>query len=69
MAQLSLESLRYLIVSSFVFVWLAIDGKQHGFSSGDCKKLQEAGFFTVESIAYAHKKTLIAIKGFSEAKV
>lgn len=43
--------------------------EQHGFSSGDCKKLQEAGFFTVESIAYAHKKTLIAIKGFSEAKV
>ena len=40
----------------------------HGISTGDIKKLEEAGFHTVESVAYAPKKTLIAIKGISEAK-
>jgi len=39
-----------------------------GIASGDLKKLIEAGFHTVESIAYATKKSLIAIKGISEAK-
>eukprot|EP01134_Creolimax_fragrantissima_P003301 CFRG3301T1 len=37
-------------------------------SSGDIKKLAEAGFHTVESIAYTTKKTLCNIKGISEAK-
>ena len=32
------------------------------------KKLEEAGFHTVEAVAYAPKKQLIAIKGISEAK-
>ena len=27
--------------------------EQHGISSMDCKKLQEAGFYTVESVVYA----------------
>jgi DNA repair protein RAD51 len=30
--------------------------------------LKDAGFFTVESIAYAAKKQLLAIKGISETK-
>lgn len=42
--------------------------EEHGISANDVKKLQEAGFQTVESIAYAPKKELLAIKGISEAK-
>jgi DNA repair protein RAD51 len=32
------------------------------------KKLVEAGFHTVESIAFTPKKALLVIKGISEAK-
>ena len=32
------------------------------------KKLKDAGFYTVESIAYAPKKALLAVKGISETK-
>ena len=32
------------------------------------KKLEEAGFFTVESVVFAPKKHLITIKGISEQK-
>lgn len=42
--------------------------EEHGISANDVKKLQEAGFHTVESIAYTPKKALLAIKGISEAK-
>lgn len=40
----------------------------HGIIAADIKKLQEAGFHTVESVAFAPKKQLISIKGISEAK-
>ena len=30
--------------------------------------MEEVGFYTVESVAYAPKKQLLAIKGISEAK-
>lgn len=30
--------------------------------------MEEAGFFTVESVAFAPKKMLLAIKGISEVK-
>ena len=39
-----------------------------GISATDIKKLEEAGYYTVESVAYAPKKALIGIKGISEAK-
>jgi len=39
-----------------------------GMSATDIKKLVAAGFHTVESIAYATKKSLTAIKGISEVK-
>ena len=42
--------------------------EQHGIGSADVKKLQEAGFNTVESVVYAPKKALVDIKGISEAK-
>ena len=35
----------------------------------DVKKLVEAGFRTVESVAFTPKKTLINVKGLSEGKI
>ena len=40
-----------------------------GIAGADVKKLKDAGFTTVESIAFTPKKTLINIKGLSEAKI
>ncbi|XP_058055521.1 DNA repair protein RAD51 homolog 1 [Anopheles bellator] len=40
----------------------------NGITSGDVKKLAEAGFHTIEAVAFAPKKQLLAIKGISEAK-
>jgi DNA repair protein RAD51 len=39
-----------------------------GISAADVKKLQDAGLWTVESVAFATRKTLLGIKGISEAK-
>ncbi|CAO3568349.1 unnamed protein product [Mortierella alpina] len=39
-----------------------------GIQAADIKKLKEAGFFTVEFIAFTPKKALLTIKGISEAK-
>lgn len=39
-----------------------------GITAADIKKLEEAGFHTIESVAFAPKKMLIMIKGISEAK-
>lgn len=42
--------------------------EQSGVSAADVKKLQAAGLYTVEAVAYSTKKSLLAIKGISEAK-
>ncbi|KAK7202987.1 Rad51 variant [Myxozyma melibiosi] len=39
-----------------------------GITASDLRKVLEAGFNTVESIAYTPKRQLLAIKGISEAK-
>lgn len=39
-----------------------------GVSATDVKKLREAGFQTVESVAYATRKRLLSVKGISETK-
>eukprot|EP00466_Bigelowiella_natans_P017316 jgi/Bigna1/83524/fgenesh1_pg.110_\ len=39
-----------------------------GINASDVKKLVAAGYHTVESVAYATRKELTAIKGISEAK-
>ena len=39
-----------------------------GVAAADVKKLLEAGFHTVEAVAYATQKSLMAIKGISEQK-
>ncbi|CAG2062112.1 unnamed protein product, partial [Timema podura] len=39
-----------------------------GIGGPDIKKLQEAGYHTVEAVAFAPKKHLLTIKGISEAK-
>ena len=45
-------------------VWL----QQSGVSASDLKKLEEAGFHTIEAVAYTPKKELLHIKGISETK-
>lgn len=42
--------------------------EKQGINASDVKKLQDAGLFTVESVAYSTKKALLEIKGISEAK-
>ncbi|XP_050726591.1 DNA repair protein RAD51 homolog 1-like isoform X2 [Eriocheir sinensis] len=42
--------------------------EQNGILAADVKKLEEAGFYTVEAVAFAPKKALLSIKGISEAK-
>ncbi len=39
-----------------------------GINNADVKKLQAAGFMTVEAVAYATLKSLLAVKGISEIK-
>ncbi|KAL1516694.1 hypothetical protein ABEB36_000573 [Hypothenemus hampei] len=40
----------------------------NGINSGDIKKLEENGYHTIESVAFAPKKYLLSIKGISEQK-
>ncbi|KAG0695240.1 DNA repair protein RAD51 1 [Chionoecetes opilio] len=42
--------------------------EQNGIAATDVKKLEEAGYYTVEAVAFAPKKALLSIKGISEAK-
>ena len=39
-----------------------------GIASSDTKKLREAGYHTVEAVAFTPKKQLCTVKGISEAK-
>jgi DNA repair protein RAD51 len=40
----------------------------NGITAGDIKKLEDAGLYTIEGVAFTPKKHLITIKGISEAK-
>ncbi|KAK0181983.1 hypothetical protein PV327_000158 [Microctonus hyperodae] len=40
----------------------------NGITAGDISKLKDAGYYTVEAVAYTPKKHLLSIKGISEAK-
>ncbi|GAA5847977.1 hypothetical protein JCM5353_002563 [Sporobolomyces roseus] len=40
----------------------------HGLSAKDCEKLKDAGYTTLEAVAYTPKKMLTQVKGISEAK-
>mmetsp|Transcript_8108 Transcript_8108/g.17472 ORF Transcript_8108/g.17472 Transcript_8108/m.17472 type:complete len:346 (+) Transcript_8108:72-1109(+) len=42
---------------------------EHGIAANDLQKLQNAGYYTVESIAHATSRRLSDVKGISEAKV
>ncbi|KAK7201019.1 DNA repair protein RAD51 [Novymonas esmeraldas] len=42
--------------------------ENYGVATSDIKKLMEYGFYTVESVAYAPKKAILAVKGISENK-
>ncbi|CEG73662.1 Putative DNA repair protein RAD51 [Rhizopus microsporus] len=50
-------------------VYLITTLEKYGIALSDVKKLQAAGFYTLESVAYSPKKAVLAIKGLSEAKV
>jgi DNA repair protein RAD51 len=43
--------------------------QEQGISATDIKKLEEAGYHTIEAVAFTPKKHLILVKGLSEAKV
>ena len=43
--------------------------QEHGISATDIKKLEEAGYHTIEAVAFTPKKHLVLVKGLSEAKV
>lgn len=58
---------------SFLSLWISAQPclfhvQQCGISASDIKKLEDAGFHTIEAVAYAPKKELLGIKGISEAK-
>ncbi|RWS18911.1 DNA repair protein RAD51 like protein 1-like protein, partial [Leptotrombidium deliense] len=40
----------------------------NGITASDVRRLQENGFYTIQAVAYAPKKALVAVKGISEAK-
>lgn len=42
--------------------------QEFGLSSNDCQKLYDAGYCTVESVAFTPRKALLAVKGISEGK-
>ena len=42
--------------------------EESGISATDVKKLIEAGYHTVESVAYTPKKQLLTVKGIAETK-
>ena len=42
--------------------------KECGIGAADVKKLSEAGYYTIESVAFTPKKNLLNVKGISEAK-
>jgi DNA repair protein RAD51 len=42
--------------------------EEHGIAAADVKRLVEAGYFTVESIAFTPRKALLQVKGISETK-
>ena len=42
--------------------------QEGGINAQDIKKLTDAGYHTVEAVAYTPKKNLISIKGISEQK-
>lgn len=56
-----------IIYQTFFFSFLILK-QQNGISATDVKKLEEKGYYTVESVAFAPKKALLEIKGISEAK-
>lgn len=52
----------------FFLIFIAHNKQEQGIGAADIKKLKEDGFHTVQSVAFAPKKQLLAIKGISEAK-
>ncbi|KAF6774678.1 hypothetical protein AHF37_05106 [Paragonimus kellicotti] len=60
-------TLCFMFMRAPYFLLILVDNSA-GIAAADIKKLREAGFHSVESIQFVPKKTLLAIKGISEAK-
>jgi len=43
--------------------------EEKNINNADVKKLQDAGYNTIEAVAFTSKKQLILIKGLTEGKV
>lgn len=67
-SRLSVSQLALVSLVSFLPFPFLLDLQGPALSALDRKKLQDAGFMTVESIAYSTQKALMAVKGISEAK-
>lgn len=42
--------------------------QEYGLSANDCQKLADAGFHTIEAVAFTPRKALLTVKGISEGK-
>lgn len=67
-ARLTQTSLQRLIRLSLALRHRRVPPQTVGFNETDIKKLQAAGFQTLESIAHATTKTLTSIKGITDVK-
>lgn len=63
-----LNSIVFSLPVHFILLYSDVSVQQCGISASDIKKLEDAGFHTIEAVAYAPKKELLNIKGISEAK-
>lgn len=48
--------------------WETDNLQEAGINAADTKKLREAGYHTVEAVAFTPKKALCQVKGISEQK-
>jgi DNA repair protein RAD51 len=67
MAPLLVEKLQ-VSPSRFQTEKAANTSQEAGINVADTKKLREAGYHTVEAVAFTPKKALCQVKGISEAK-
>jgi hypothetical protein len=53
---------------SFAYNTFNSEFQQSGINLSDIKKLRDGGFHTVDAIAYAARKEILAVRGMSEQK-
>ena len=64
------ERLTWCVCVQLTMAYILLEHIQNdGINSGDLKKLNDGGIFTVEQLAHSNRRDLVAIKGLSDAKV